>query len=90
MGSTLITMKLMPASQDTDLEEIKNLAKKVVEEKQGKNVKFEEQPIAFGLKAVITFFEIPEDLELESIENALSEIENINSVQVTDMRRALG
>lgn len=90
MGSTLVTMKLMPSSVEADLNEIKSMTKSIVEKKGGKNPRFEEHPIAFGLKAVMVFFEIPEDLELESVENALGKIANIGSVQVTDLRRAIG
>lgn len=90
MGTALITIKLMPSSPETNLEEIKKKAKNVIEENKGKNPRFEEEPIAFGLKAVKAFFDIDESYELEPIENKLAKIENINSVQVVDMRRAFG
>jgi len=89
MGTALITLRLMPESVETNLEEIKEIVKTKIEELQGKNTRFEEQPVAFGLKALMTFFQLDEAHELEPIENALSEIESINSVQVTDMRRAI-
>ena len=90
MGVTLLKIKLMPTSPEVNLEEIKEKAKKVVEENQGKNTRFEEEPIAFGLKAVMVFFDIDESQELEPIEQELGKIENVNSVQVVDMRRAFG
>jgi len=91
MGVALIKIKLMPSSPDVNLEEIKEKAKKIVENNKGARVSFEEQPIAFGLKAVIVGFEQNEDNgELEPIENALREIEDVNSVEVVDMRRAFG
>ena len=90
MGIALITIKLMPSSPEENLEEIKAKVKVIIEKEQGKNVRFEEQPIAFGLKAVITYFDINESQELEPIENKLSEIENVNSVQLIDIRRAFG
>ncbi|MFH1326609.1 MAG: elongation factor 1-beta [archaeon] len=90
MGIALITLKLMPSSPEANLEEIKIKAKSTIEEKQGKKVRFEEEPIAFGLKAIKAFFDLDEAHELEPIENSLKEIENINSVQVVDMRRAFG
>lgn len=90
MGIALITIKLMPSSPEANLEEIKQKAKEIVEQGKGKNTRFEEEPIAFGLKAVLVFFEIDEEQELESIEQSLGKIENINSAQVTDMRRAFG
>jgi translation elongation factor EF-1beta len=35
------------------------------------------------------FFIWPEDKELENVENELGEIENVNSLEVLDIRRAL-
>lgn len=90
MGTALITIKIMPTSPDVDLDEIKNQAKHIIEKKQGKHPRFEEEPIAFGLKAVNTFFELDESHELEPIENALAKIEDVSSVKITDMRRAFG
>ncbi|MBU1129376.1 MAG: elongation factor 1-beta [Nanoarchaeota archaeon] len=90
MGTALLKMKLMPTSPEVDLEEIKANSKILVEEKGGKRCVFEEEPIAFGLKAVILFFEIDESQELEPIEEGLRELKNVNSVQVIDMRRAFG
>lgn len=90
MGIALITLKLMPSSLDVDLEELKEKAKEIIENKQGQKTRFEEEPIAFGLKAVLVFFEIDEEQELEPIEEELKKIENVQSVQVTDMRRAFG
>ncbi len=89
MGTAGIKIKIMPLSPEVNLEEIKEKARIIVEEKDGKNCRFEEEPIAFGLKAIITIFEIPEEQEIEEIENKLKEIENVNSVQIIDMRRLL-
>lgn len=89
MGTALLTIKLMPESPEIDLEEIKKAAKKIVESKGGKNTRFDIEPIAFGLKAVKLFFDLDEKLELDPIESALNQIENVSSAQVTDMRRAL-
>ena len=90
MGTALLKIKIMPTSPEVNLEGIKENAKKVVEEGKGKNTRFEEEPIAFGLKAVMVFFDIDEEQELEPIEQGLEKIENVNSVQVVDMRRAFG
>ena len=80
----------MPSSPDVNLEEIKEKAKEVVEKGQGKNTRFEEEPIAFGLKAVMVFFDIDESQEMEPIEEGLRNMENVSSAEVTDMRRAFG
>ncbi len=91
MGIALIKIKLMPSSPDTNLEEIKEKAKKIIEKNKGRRVSFEEQEIAFGLKAIIAGFEQNEtEGELDPIENALNKIKNVSSVQIIDMRRAFG
>jgi elongation factor 1-beta len=90
MGITLLKIKIMPISPEENLEKIKEEAQKIVEKNEGKKCRFEEEPIAFGLKAVILFFEIDESQELEIIEEELNEIKNVNSVKVEDMRRAFG
>jgi translation elongation factor aEF-1 beta len=90
MGTALITIKIMPESVEANLEKIKESAKEIVKSNKGKNTRFEEEPIAFGLKAVLTYFDIDEDDELEPIEQKLRKIENVQSVSVTDMRRAFG
>ena len=87
MGIMGIKIKIMPSSPDVNLEEIKEKAKSLVEEKGGKNREYEEEPIAFGLKAVIAFFEWPEEKELEEIEESLKNIENVKSIQVIDLRK---
>lgn len=83
-------MKLMPTSPEVDLEEIKSAAKEIIESNKGLRATFDEEPIAFGLKAVIANFDIDEADELEPIENKLREIENVNSAEIIDMRRAFG
>ena len=90
MGIALIKIKIMPTSPEVNLEEIQEKAKEIVTSKQGNKVEFEIQPIAFGLKAVIIGFELNESYELEPIEEELKKIENVNSTQVIDMRRAFG
>ena len=91
MGIALIKIKLMPESPETNLEDIKEKARKAIEENKGSKVSFEEEPLAFGLKAIIAGFEQDEEQgELEPIENSLNNIQEIGSVEVVDMRRALG
>lgn len=90
MGTALITIKLMPSSPEVNLKEIQEKAKTIIEENKGEKTRFEEVPVAFGLKSINAFFDLDEEVELEPIENKLREIENVNSAEVTDMRRAFG
>ena len=89
MGNLGVTMKVMPSSPDANLEIIKQEIGRLVQEKNGKNNRCSEEPVAFGLKAIIAFFELPETANAEKLEEEISQIENVNSVQTTDMRRLL-
>lgn len=89
MGALGITIKIMPSSPDANLEKIKQETERLVKEKGGKNVKYSEEPIAFGLKAIIASFEFPETSNADELEEEIGKIEDINSVQTTDMRRLL-
>lgn len=90
MGTVLLRIKIMPSSPESDLEKIKNSAKEAIESNGGMRSTFEEEPIAFGLKAVIASFDLNEEAPLEPIETKLRTIENVNSAEVIDMRRAFG
>ena len=89
MGITAVKIKIMPSSPDVNLEEIKEKAKETIEKSGGKNSQFEEEPIAFGLKAIITLFAWPEEQELEELEEILKKIKDVNSIQVIDIRRLI-
>ena len=90
MGTVLIKLKIMPTSPDVNLEEIKEITKTILEKNSANNPKFEEEPIAFGLKAIIASFDMDESKALEPIESAIRNLENVSSAEVSDMRRAFG
>ena len=87
MGITGVKIKIMPTSPDVDLGVIKTKIKELVKVDGGRNREYSEEPIAFGLKSIIAFFEWPEEKELEQLEEKLKAIENISSIQVIDMRK---
>jgi elongation factor 1-beta len=90
MGTAVVKIKIMPTSPEVELERIKGEVASKIEKMGGKGCKLEEEPIAFGLKAIIALFAWPEEAELENLEEALQGIEDVNSVQVVDIRRAIG
>ncbi len=90
MGVALIKIKIMPTSPDVNLEEIKTKAQETIKKGKGEKINFAEEPVAFGLKAVIASFSQDESEKLDPIEEELKTIENVNSVQIIDMRRAFG
>jgi len=91
MGAVVaIIVKLMPESPTTNLEEIKKAATKILEGEGGKNLSFEEKPIAFGLKSLHVKFAMPEEKGTDLVESILSKINEVSSVTIEDYRRAFG
>ncbi|MFH1307444.1 MAG: elongation factor 1-beta [archaeon] len=90
MSFVAVKVKIMPSSPDIDLEEIKSKITEKIEAEEGKINNIEEEPIAFGLKAVIVTLAWLETKESSILEDSLSSIENVSSVQIIDYRRAFG
>lgn len=90
MGIALIKIKIMPESPDTNLDDIEKKSRVIIEDYEGKNLKFEKEPIAFGLIAVIATFSRDETLDTDEMLKKLQELETVNSAEIMDFRRALG
>lgn len=90
MATVILIIKLMPSSPEADLGKIKSAALSSMEAEGAKNITFEEKPIAFGLKAIIMKFSLPEEKGTDLIESKLSQIPDISSVTIEDYRRTLG
>ncbi len=87
VGINGVKYKLMPESPSVDLIKIQESAKKIVEEFGGENKEYSIEDIAFGLKAVIVFFFYSDDKNIDSMEEMLSKISDVASVQLVDMRK---
>ena len=92
MARVVVTLKIMPDSPETDLSLIEAAATdKITVFAETAEVKVEHEPIAFGLKAVKIMFLMDEDKgDTEDLEKDIASIEHVKSVEVTDVRRALG
>ncbi|MBW2966633.1 elongation factor 1-beta [Candidatus Woesearchaeota archaeon] len=92
MANVIITLKIMPESPEIDLKKISEEAKNKISDFAGPGeMKIEEQPVAFGLKALnITFVMDESKGSTEPLEESISEIKGVQSVEVTDVRRAIG
>ena len=92
MAQVVITLKIMPESPEIDLSAIETEAKKkIIDFSQNEEMKTEQEPIAFGLKALkITFVSDESKGSTDSLEESLKAIAGVNSVEVTDVRRAIG
>ena len=91
MATAGIQFKIMPESIDTDLKELKTEIKKTVESfESGVFSEAKDEPIAFGLKALIITIALSEDEEADSVETAISKIPGVSSVELIDYRRVVG
>ena len=92
MANVVVTLKIMPESPEVDLNKVEEAAKKTIAEFAGEGeTKTEQEPIAFGLKALKIIFVMDEAKgATDPLENKIKEIEGVNSVEVVDVRRAIG
>lgn len=89
MGEVVATIKLMPESPDVDLEKIKGDIIKSIPE-GAEFHKIEEDPIAFGLVALKVMVVVgDEEGGTEKVEEVLSKVEGVSSVEVEDVRRLM-
>ena len=91
MATAGLQFKIMPEGIDIDLEKLKEEVKTKVESfESGVFNESKEEPIAFGLKALIVTIALSEDEESDAVEKAIAEIEGVSSVELIDYRRAVG
>jgi len=83
-----IKIKILPESVEA-LEGIKaNIEPKLISLGAIRISSVEEEPIAFGLKALLVTFAWPEELETSIIEEM--KLEGLSSLEIVDYRRAFG
>lgn len=90
MGTVAVRFKLMPKDLDVDLEKLVQEVKSKIESIGGVFSSSVEEPIAFGLKALVISFAYPDNKEIDEAENQVAEIDGISSVEMIDYRRAIG
>ena len=92
MARVVVTLKIMPESPETDLSSIEEQAKaKIADFSQNNETKTEQEPIAFGLKALkITFVMDESKGSTDALEENIKKIDGVNSVEAIDVRRAIG
>jgi len=92
MANAIVTLKIMPDSPETDMDALHEKVLKEIESFCGETqTKKEIEPIAFGLKALKIIFVMDEAKgATDQLEEKISEFPDVNSVEVTDVRRAIG
>ena len=96
MASVVVTLKVMATSPETDLDEVFTHAEKCVrafvdaKHKDGE-VRKGIEPIGFGLKALKMIFVMDESLGgTDKLEENIKKVSGVESVEATDVRRAIG
>lgn len=90
MAEVIITFKVMPEDLEVDLNKLEKESKELLN-KYGEVGRTEREKIAFGLEAVKLIFVMDESKgSTDFIEDNMRNIDGVRSVEVTDVRRAIG
>ena len=88
LGKVVASIKILPSEAETDLNAIKQaLASSLPSEVEIH--RFEEEPIAFGLKALIAHLVLPEDKvgKMDEVEAAIKEVKGVGEIEILMVRR---
>lgn len=91
MARVYVTLKIMPEGADADLDEISTKAQEEIVGYGGNVMESKQEPVAFGVKSVNITFSVDEEKgTTDPLEERISKIKGVMSVNVTDVRRAIG
>ena len=88
MAKVLASIKIFPKEANIDLNPLKNRIQASLP--TGSSVqRFDEEPVAFGLVALIAHVVLPEDAagHMEQVEEAIRSIDAVSEIQVMRMGR---
>lgn len=88
MAKVMVSMKIYPTDIVSDMGQFQDKIRKALEG-SATVYKFEEEPVAFGLVALVAHILMPEDVEgrMDEVENRLKSMDGISEVQVIVSRR---
>jgi translation elongation factor aEF-1 beta len=92
MGTAITTLTIMPESPSIDLKKIEHEALKLITAfSDDREKRVDIKPVAFGLQSINIVFLMDEKKgDTEALEKQISEIEGVQSVECTDIRRIIG
>ena len=92
MARVVVSLRIMPQSPEVNLSDLETKSKnEIVKFCNSGEFRVEIQPIAFGLKALMILFVMEESIgSTEKLEQKISQLDGVESVEVTDVRRAVG
>jgi len=88
LAKVLVSLKIFPSDVTVDLEDLKKKIEDCLPD-FASVYKFEEEPVAFGLVAVIAHLLLPEDKAggLNKVEEALKKVDGIGNLQTLTIQR---
>ncbi|MEM2942079.1 MAG: elongation factor 1-beta [Candidatus Bathyarchaeia archaeon] len=88
MARVLASFKVFPSDPSADLSRLKAQIQSRLP--RDVSVRFQEEPVAFGLVALIADLLMPEDAEgkMDEIEEALKSTEGVSEIQIVSVGRA--
>lgn len=88
MAKVMVSIKIFPSDITTDLNQLKKKIEKELP-KYASVYKFDEEPIAFGLTALIAHIIIPEEKPggLDKVEKQLQKIDEVSQIETLMVRR---
>ena len=92
MAQVVVTLNIMPSNVEVDLHALEGKVKhEIVAFCNSQEFRTSIKPVAFGLKALNIIFVMEESKgSTEDLENNIAKIHGVESVEVTDVRRAIG
>jgi translation elongation factor aEF-1 beta len=88
MRNVMVSMKIFPEDVTIDLNQLREKIKKSLPQEVSV-YKFLEEPIAFGLVALIAHILVPEEKsgEMEKVENTIKNIKGVSNIETFMMQR---
>ena len=91
MASVIVTFKVVMESPEVDIESVKDKVVSTIEEHGCDVGKIEIEEVAYGIKAIKLIFIMDEKKgSTDALEEKVKELEGVSSLEVTDVRRAVG
>ena len=92
MAQVAVIMKVIPGSPEANFEKIIEECIAICKKYSNTDtVNVKEEPLAFGLKSLLFNFLMEESIgDTEPLEAQLSEVEEVQTVETSDVRRAFG
>jgi translation elongation factor aEF-1 beta len=88
MRNVMVSMKIFPEDVTIDLNQLREEIKKSLPQEVSV-YKFLDEPIAFGLVALIAHILVPEEKsgEMEKVENTIKNIKGVSNIETFMMQR---